>query len=433
MKILRNPDQSLWKRELKRPTQSDSDIGKIIRPIFKSVKKHGDKALKHYALEFDQVKLDEILVTEQEINEAVNLVSEELKEAIEIASANISKFHTAQKQAELVEEVMPGVVCSRKSVPIQRVGLYIPGGTAPLFSTVLMLGIPAVIAGCSEIILCSPPNKEGKIHPAILYTASLIGLKKIAKVGGAQAIAAMTFGTKSIPAVDKIFGPGNQFVTAGKQRATKYGVAIDMPAGPSEVLVYADDSAVPEFVAADLLSQAEHGVDSQVVLVTTSEAFAKKTLSQIDIQLKNLSRKAIAKEALTNSKVVIMERKEKALDLINFYAPEHLIISVKDEDKAVNEIYNAGSVFIGNYTPESAGDYASGTNHTLPTYGYARNYSGVSLDSFVKKITYQKISKSGLKLLGPTIEIMAANELLDAHKNAVTVRLKRIIEEGNEL
>lgn len=426
MKILNNPDESIWKRELKRPTQSNKQIGEIIKPIFKSIKKHGDKSLKHYALEFDRVKLDDILVTEAELNAAADQVSEELKAAIQVAYTNIHTFHTAQKQQELISEVMPGVVCRRKSVPIQRVGLYIPGGTAPLFSTVLMLGVPAVIAGCKEIVLCSPPDKDGNIHPAILYTAQLIGLKKIAKAGGAQAVAAMTFGTKSVPAVDKIFGPGNQYVTAGKQRATKYGVAIDMPAGPSEVLVYADETAVPAFVASDLLSQAEHGVDSQVILVTNTEQFAKRTLVQIENQLKNLSRKSIAKEALTHSKMIVIENEEKALKLINAYAPEHLIISVKNEEKALDAIYNAGSVFVGNYTPESAGDYASGTNHTLPTYGYARNYSGVSLDSFIKKITYQKITKEGLELLGPTIEVMAANELLDAHKNAVTLRLKQI-------
>jgi histidinol dehydrogenase len=321
---------------------------------------------------------------------------------------------------------MPGVVCRRKSVAIQKVGLYIPGGTAPLFSTVLMLGIPAKLAGCSEIVLCTPPNRHGKVHPAILFAANLIGITKIIKSGGAQAIAAMTFGTESVPQVDKIFGPGNQFVTAAKQKATKYGVAIDMPAGPSEVLIYADGSAIPAFVASDLLSQAEHGVDSQVILVTDTEVFAKKVIKEINIQIKNLSRKDIAKKALSNSCIVILSEQEKAVELINFYAPEHLIIAVANEDEVVDAIYNAGSVFIGNFTPESAGDYASGTNHTLPTYGYARNYSGVSMDSFVKKITYQKISEEGLKLLGPTVEIMAKNELLDGHEYAVTIRLNSL-------
>jgi len=423
MKILNNPNADIWKKSLERPVQKAKKINKVIKPIFKAVKKKGDQALIQFAEEFDGVKMTEILVTEEEIKAAKNQVSTELQEAIEVAYTNISKFHTAQKQDELVEEVMPGVICKRKSVPIQKVGLYIPGGTAPLFSTVLMLAVPAVIAGCNEIILCSPPDKEGNIHPAILYTASLIGLKKIAKVGGAQAIAAMTFGTESISAVDKIFGPGNQYVTAGKQKATKYGVSIDMPAGPSEVLVYADESANPAFVAADLLSQAEHGIDSQVVLVTDSEDFAKETLKEVDKQLKDLPRKDIAKKALKNSTAVVVKSREFALDIINNYAPEHLIISVENEEEVVDGIVNAGSVFIGKYTPESAGDYASGTNHTLPTYGYAKNYSGVSLDSFVKKITYQKITEEGLKLLGPTVEVMAENELLMAHKNAVSIRL----------
>ncbi|MEP0711029.1 histidinol dehydrogenase [Algoriphagus sp.] len=423
MKILDNPKKETWEKKLARPTFKTKQINKIVKPILRKVKRNGDKALFKFAMEYDHVELTSLFPTEEEIQSAAASVSQELKEAIHIAKANIERFHIAQTTPELIEEVMPGVVCSRKSVPIQKVGLYIPGGTAPLFSTVLMLGIPAVLAGCKEIVLCSPPNKEGKIHPAILYTASLVGITKIVKAGGAQAIAAMTFGTASVPKVDKIFGPGNQFVTAAKQTATKYGVAIDMPAGPSEVLVYADDSANAAFVAADLLSQAEHGVDSQVILVSDSEKFVKQVINEIDQQLEELPRKDIAKKALANSKAVIMEDPEEAIELINFYAPEHLIINVRDEDAAVNAITNAGSVFIGNFTPESAGDYASGTNHTLPTYGYARNYSGVSLDSFLKKITYQKISSEGLKNLGPTIEIMAENELLDAHKNAVTIRL----------
>ncbi len=424
MKILINPSPDKWKKSLERPVQKAKKINKVIKPIFKAVKKDGDKALFKFSKDFDRVKLDEILVSEGELKAAKDQVSSELQEAIEVAYDNISKFHSAQKQEELIKAVMPGVVCSRKSVPVQKVGLYIPGGTAPLFSTVLMLAVPAVIAGCKEIILCSPPDKNGNIHPAILYTASLIGLKKIAKVGGAQAIAALTFGTESVPAVDKIFGPGNQYVTAGKQRATKYGVAIDMPAGPSEVLVYADESSEASFVAADLLSQAEHGIDSQVVLVTHSTEFAEDVLKEVDRQVEGLPRKEIAKEALKNSTAVVVDNLETALEVINDYAPEHLIISVKNEEEAVEGIVNAGSIFVGKYTPESAGDYASGTNHTLPTYGYARNYSGVSLDSFVKKITYQKITDEGLKLLGPTVEVMAENELLMAHKNAVTVRLQ---------
>ncbi len=428
MQLLVNPSPEKWKKQLARPVQKTKEINKIVKPILKKVERNGDKALKKFAQEYDHVHLDSLVVSEAEIQASEGLVSKELKAAIQVAKANIERFHAAQAQPELIEEVMPGVICRRKSVPIQRVGLYIPGGTAPLFSTVLMLGIPAKLAGCQEIVLCSPPNREGKIHPAILYTASLIGITKIVKVGGAQAVAALTFGTESVPQVDKIFGPGNQYVTAAKQLATKYGVAIDMPAGPSEVLVYADETAIPAFVASDLLSQAEHGIDSQVVLVTPSEKFAKKVLKEINSQLEVLPRKDIAFKALANSTAVVMEDQEKALALINEYAPEHLIIAVENEDEAVDSIYNAGSIFIGNFTPESAGDYASGTNHTLPTYGYARNYSGVSLDSFVKKITYQKITAEGLKNLGPTVEVMAANELLEAHKNAVTVRLNYLKE-----
>ena len=428
MKLLVNPNPEKWKKQLARPVQKTKEINKIVKPIFEKVEKNGDKALKKFAQEYDHVSLDSLLATPEEIKAAKDQISKELKEAIKIAKANIEKFHAAQASPELIEEVMSGVVCRRKSVPIQRVGLYIPGGTAPLFSTVLMLGVPAKIAGCKEIVLCTPPNREGKIHPAILYTADLVGITKIVKVGGAQAVAALTFGTESVPQVDKIFGPGNQYVTAAKQFATKYGVAIDMPAGPSEVLVYADETAVPAFVASDLLSQAEHGVDSQVVLVTPSEKFAKKVLKEIDVQLEDLSRKDIAFKALQNSTAVVMEDQKTALELINDYAPEHLIIAVENEEEAVDAIYNAGSVFIGNFTPESAGDYASGTNHTLPTYGYARNYSGVSLDSFLKKMTYQKITPEGLKTLGPVVEVMASNEQLDAHKNAVTIRLNYLKE-----
>lgn len=423
MKLLLNPEADIWQKELARPVQKTKAINKIVKPILRKVQRSGDKALLKFALEYDHVQLDNLFVSDEEINAAKEAVSQELKTAIQVAKANIERFHAAQATPELIEEVMPGVVCRRKSVPIQKVGLYIPGGTAPLFSTVLMLGVPAKLAGCSEIVLCTPPNREGKIHPAILYTADLIGIRKIMKVGGAQAIGAFTFGTESIPQVDKIFGPGNQYVTAAKQLATKYGVAIDMPAGPSEVLVYADETAIPAFVASDLLSQAEHGVDSQVVLVTPSEKFAKKVIKEINLQVEDLPRKEIAKKALDNSQIVVMKDQKQALALINQYAPEHLIIAVENEDEVVDAIYNAGSIFIGNFTPESAGDYASGTNHTLPTYGYAKNYSGVSLDSFLKKMTYQKISPEGLKNLGPTVEIMAANELLEAHKNAVTIRL----------
>ena len=426
MKIILNPSPEKWQKHLARPAMQTQKINQIVKPIFEKVEKSGDKALKKFAKEFDQVRLDSLLVSDEEIQAAILLVPEDLKKAIALAKSNIEKFHSAQASPDLIVEVMPGVTCSRKSVPIQRVGLYIPGGTAPLFSTVLMLGVPAALAGCPEVVLCTPTNREGNIHPAILYTAQLVGITKIVKVGGAQAIAALTFGTESVPQVDKIFGPGNQYVTAAKQMATKFGVAIDMPAGPSEVLVYADETAIPAFVAADLLSQAEHGVDSQVVLVSPSEDFAKKVLAEITLQLESLPRKDIAAKALKNSCAVILEDADTAIALINDYAPEHLILALAKEEEILDKIYNAGSVFIGNFTPEAVGDYASGTNHTLPTYGYARNYSGVSLDSFVKKITYQKITPKGLQALGPAVEIMAENEQLHAHKNAVTLRLNSL-------
>lgn len=424
MKIIYNPTKAEWTQELKRPVQKTKDIEKIVKPIMQKVKRLGDKALKKFALEYDHVQVKNLLVSMEEIFSAREKIDAKLKDAIQLAKMNIEKFHEAQATPDLEMEVMEGVTCMRKSVGIQKVGLYIPGGTAPLFSTVLMLGIPANLAGCEQIVLCTPPDKDGNIHPAILYTADLIGIDKIVKAGGAQAIAALTYGTESVPKVDKIFGPGNQYVTAAKQLAVKKGVAIDMPAGPSEVLVYADHTAIPAFVAADLLSQAEHGVDSQVILVASSEKIAKSVLKEMEEQLTKLSRKEMAKKALENSVAVVVGNQDKALELINDYAPEHLIICVENEDEVVNQIKNAGSVFIGNFTPESAGDYASGTNHTLPTYGYAKNYSGVSLDSFVKKITYQKITETGIKNLGPAIEIMASNELLDAHKNAVSIRLK---------
>ncbi|MDP4656894.1 MAG: histidinol dehydrogenase [Algoriphagus sp.] len=424
MKLLVNPSPEMWQKHLARPAMDTKKIKKIIKPIFEKVAKSGDKALRKFAQEYDHVQLDSLLASTEEIQTAASLLSPELIQAIAVAKSNLEKFHAAQATPELVVEVMPGVTCRRKSVPIQRVGLYIPGGTAPLFSTVLMLGIPAQLAGCTEVAICTPTNRKGEIHPAILYTAQLVGITKVVKIGGAQAIAALTFGTESVPKVDKIFGPGNQYVTAAKQEATKYGVAIDMPAGPSEVLVYADETAIPAFVAADLLSQAEHGVDSQVVFVTSSEKFAHKVMTEINLQLETLPRKEIAAKALTNSCAVILEDQASAIALINEYAPEHLILAVKKEEEVAKQIHSAGSVFLGNYSPEAAGDYASGTNHTLPTSGYARNYSGVSLDSFVKKITYQKITPKGLKALGPVVEIMAANEQLDAHKQAVSVRLE---------
>ncbi|EON78537.1 Histidinol dehydrogenase [Lunatimonas lonarensis] len=426
MKVLVNPPRNSWKKELARPAIKLKDIEKIVKPIMQKVKRQGDKALRKFALEYDHVEIDRLLVTREEIAEADQQVSDELKRAIQQARENILKFHEAQKTPDLEMEVMDGVTCMRRSVPIQKVGLYIPGGTAPLFSTVLMLGIPAKLAGCEEIVLCSPPNPAGKLHPAILYAAGLVGIDRIIKAGGAQAIAAFTYGTQSVPKVDKIFGPGNQYVTAAKQLAVKKGVAIDMPAGPSEVLVYADGSSVPAFVASDLLSQAEHGVDSQVVLVCDSEKLAKKILKEVDAQVETLPRQKIAQKALDNSVAIVIPNADKAIDLINEYAPEHLILSVSDEEEVCSRIVNAGSVFLGNFTPESAGDYASGTNHTLPTNGYARNHSGVSLDSFVKKITYQKITEKGLQNLGPTVEIMAENESLVAHKQAVSLRLDHI-------
>lgn len=426
MKILLDPSPEQAKKHLERPAVNSKKMRQIVKPIFEKVALSGDKALKKFAKKFDQVHLDSLLVSAEEISSAKGKVSEALQNAMALAKANLEKFHAAQASPELHLEVMPGVTCSRKSVPIQRVGLYIPGGTAPLFSTVLMLGVPAQLAGCQEIVLCSPCNAKGEIHPAILYAASLVGIQKIIKLGGAQAIAAMTFGTASVPKVDKIFGPGNQYVTAAKQLATQFGVAIDMPAGPSEVLVYADEQAIPSFVAADLLSQAEHGVDSQVVLVATSSTFAEKVQEEIEVQLKNLPRKDIANKALSHSCILVIGDRNQALEIINSYAPEHLILAGKHAEKVAPLLSNAGSVFIGNFTPEAAGDYASGTNHTLPTNGFARSYSGVSLDSFVKKITYQKISPKGLQNLGPAVEIMAASEELDGHKRAVSLRLEYI-------
>ena len=425
MKVFVNPEKSSWPALLKRPTMDLEEIEQRIRPVMEKVRLEGDAALKQFTKEFDGVSLDIFQVKEDEFISAEALVDAELKSAILTAKSNIEAFHAAQKQQELVVETMPGVKCYRRSFGIEKVGLYIPGGTAPLFSTVLMLAVPAKLAGCKEVVLCSPPNKEGKIHPAILYTAKAVGVTKVFKVGGAQAIAALTFGTESIPQVNKIFGPGNQYVTAAKQLATRFGLAIDMPAGPSEVAVYADESAAPSFVAADLLSQAEHGVDSQVVLVASSEGIVKKVQAEIESQLKALPRAEYASKALANSVAVVLGETE-AIELLNEYGAEHLILSVDEPWKIADQIVNAGSVFLGHLTPESAGDYASGTNHTLPTNGYAKMYSGVSLDSFVKKITYQEISPEGLKVLGPVVEKMAEAEELQAHKNAVTLRLNSL-------
>ena len=426
MNKIYNPEKAAWEALLKRPTQTVADIEATVDVIFKEVKNGGDTVVEKYTRQFDGAVLKNQLVSSAEIDEAKNLVSPELMIAIQQAKQNIEKFHSAQKTGRIEIETAKGVKCWQEKRPIQRVGLYIPGGTAPLFSTILMLAVPAEIAGCREIVLCSPPNKEGKNNPAILYAANLCGVTQIFKVGGIQAIAAMTFGTESIPKVYKIFGPGNQYVTVAKQIATKHGVAIDMPAGPSELLVVADDSANASFVASDLLSQAEHGIDSQVILVATSKAILNEVEKEVAAQIALLPRKEIAEKAIANSKLIFVEDDETALNLINEYGPEHFIICVENEDFYVDNIANAGSVFVGNYTPESAGDYASGTNHTLPTNGYAKQYSGVNLDSFMKSMTFQKISEEGMKGIGKTIEVMAEAEGLQAHKNAVTLRLKSL-------
>lgn len=429
MNKIYNPKPETWASILERPTKTVDDIEATVKEIFKEVQKKGDSAVAKYTALFDGAKIDTIEVTKAEIDQAIASISIELKEAIQLAKSNIKKFHSAQKTDRVVVETIEGVSCWQEKRPIQKIGLYIPGGTAPLFSTVLMLAVPAEIAGCNEIVLCSPPDKNGNINPAILYAANLCGVNKILKVGGIQAIAGMTFGTETIPKVYKIFGPGNQFVTAAKQLATQFGVAIDMPAGPSELLIVADDAAVPAFVASDLLSQAEHGTDSQVILVSTSKKLIDAVETEIQMQLEALPRKAIAEKSIGNSKLIFVENDTIALELINEYGPEHFIICTANDDFYSNGIQNAGSVFIGNYTPESAGDYASGTNHTLPTNGYAKNYSGVNLDSFTKAMTFQKISEKGIQKIGKAIEIMAEAEGLQAHKNAVTLRLKAI-EDG---
>ena len=426
MNKIYNPKRQDWKDVLMRPTQTVADIEGLVNTIFEEVKLGGDTILKKYTNQFDKVNLDNLLVSKDEIKEAKSLVSEDLKVAIQLAKSNIEVFHTAQKTGRVEVETTNGVSCWQEKRPIQKVGLYIPGGTAPLFSTILMLAVPANIAGCKEIILCSPPDKEGKLNPAILYTADLCGVTKIVKVGGIQAIAGMTFGTETIPQVYKVFGPGNQYVTVAKQIATKHGVAIDMPAGPSELLVVADDSANAAFVASDLLSQAEHGVDSQVILVSTSKEMINAVEKEVAVQLEDLPRKEIARQAIANSKLIYVENDKEAVDLINEYGPEHYIVCVENEDFYIDNTQNAGSVFIGNYTPESAGDYASGTNHTLPTNGYAKQYSGVNLDSFLKSMTFQKISEKGILAIGNAIELMAEAEGLEAHKNAVTLRLNSL-------
>jgi histidinol dehydrogenase len=422
MQIVKYPKKTDWAKLLKRPVIDSSSLEASVKNILLEVKANGDDALKRFATIFDKVTVNELQASKEEIDKASAAVSDELKQAIAVAKQNIETFHAKQMFAVEKIETMPGVVCWRKTVAIEKVGLYIPGGTAPLFSTILMLGVPAQIAGCKEIILCTPPAKDGSINAAILYTAQLCGITKIYKAGGAQAIAAMAFGTETIPQVYKIFGPGNQYVTAAKQLVQKDGVAIDMPAGPSEVCVMADDTANASFVAADLLSQAEHGADSQVLLVSTSEAMINAVLLETEKQLNELPRRELAAKALDNSKAILLNSIGEMIELVNAYAAEHLIISCKDDEVIAEKILNAGSMFLGNYSPESVGDYASGTNHTLPTNGYARAYSGVSVDSFVKKITLQKLSKEGLLNIGKAVELMAEAEGLEAHARAVTIR-----------
>lgn len=424
MQLFRYPDKNEWPKILARPLSDDEQIGKNVNRIIQDVKINGDAALKKYTKKFDGILPESLEVSNAEMEEAEKAVDKELKNAIAVAAENIATFHRAQLQPKKKIITSSGVECWQKDVPIEKIGLYVPGGTAPLFSTVLMLAIPARIAGCREIILCSPPRPDGTLHPAILYSARLTGVNRVFSVGGAQAIAAMAFGSKTIPRVFKIFGPGNQFVTLAKQRVTQYGVAIDMPAGPSELAVMADDTAEPAFVAADLLSQAEHGNDSQVLLVTNNEPLVHHVINEVERQVVSLSRREYANKALDNSRIILLREYSDMVQLVNEYAPEHLIMAVKDAETLAESIINAGSVFIGNYTPESAGDYASGTNHTLPTNGYARSYSGVNTDSFMKKITFQKITADGLRNLSPTIITMAEAEELTAHKKAVLVRIQ---------
>ena len=424
METIKYPAKDIWKNILQRPAIDNTSLEATVQSVLSDIKANGQSALKKYTLQFDKVDIENVFVSDSEFSEAEKLISDELKKAIQLAKKNIETFHSVQKENTQVIETMPGVKCWRKSIAIQKVGLYIPGGTAPLFSTILMLGVPAKLAGCEEIVLCTPPDKNGNINPAILYTAKLIGITKVFKVGGVQAIGAMAYGTEIIPQVYKIFGPGNQYVTCAKQLINKQGVAIDMPAGPSEVAVLVDETCVPEFVAADLLSQAEHGSDSQVILVSTNETIIQNIQKELEKQLAVLPRKDLASKALENSKAILVKSNDEAIDLLNEYAPEHLIIACENDEALAEQVVNSGSVFLGNYSCESAGDYASGTNHTLPTNGYAKAYSGVSLDSFVKKITYQKLSKEGINNIGPAIELMAEAEGLQAHKNAVTVRLK---------
>jgi histidinol dehydrogenase len=426
MKIIVNPLQEALPELLQRPVMDHAALQTVVQGVLDAVRTGGDKAVASYTKQFDGVTIDDLQVSEAAINEATLSLGPALKEAIQLAAKNIKCFHEAQVNGPVTIETMPGVRCWRKSVGIDKVGLYIPGGSAPLFSTVLMLGIPAVIAGCKEIILCTPPSKDGSVHPAILYAASVVGITRIYKIGGVQAIAAMAYGTETVPQVYKIFGPGNQYVTAAKQLVQQNGVAIDMPAGPSEVCVLADETCNPGFVASDLLSQAEHGPDSQVLLVSTSSKVVDEINEALTAQLEVLPRKDIAQQALENSKAIVVDSMDQAIFIVNSYAAEHLIIACKNDETIGEQITNAGSVFLGNYSPESVGDYASGTNHTLPTSGYARAYSGVSVDSFVKKITYQKLTPAGLQAIGAAVETMAAAEGLEAHKNAITIRLQSL-------
>ncbi|MCB0496210.1 MAG: histidinol dehydrogenase [Cyclobacteriaceae bacterium] len=426
MKFYKNPPKSEWAEICSRPALESGNLTTIIEDIFNTVATSGDKALRDYTLKFDNARISELLVSQEEIENAAAQISNELKVSIALAINNVRQFHSAQKLERTIIETSPGVECWQEERPIEKVGLYIPGGSAPLFSTIIMLAVPAQIAGCKELVLCTPPDKDGNINPAILYTAAQTGVTSIFKVGGAQAIAALTYGTESIPAVYKLFGPGNQYVTAAKQFAQQKGVAIDMPAGPSELLVYADETANPAFVASDLLSQAEHGPDSQVVCVSDSEKVLKMVQAEVDAQLALLPRKDIAEKALANSLFVNFDVLKEASQFINEYAPEHLIICSENEKFLVKNTLNAGSVFLGNYSPESAGDYASGTNHTLPTSGYAKTYSGLSLQAFTKKITFQRLTTQGIRTIGPAIETMAEAEGLQAHKNAVTLRLNEI-------
>lgn len=426
MEIIKYPSKEDWSSLVKRPALDVTTLFDTVRTVLDEVRQEGDAAVKRYEEKFDKVTLANLQVSEAEIEEACELVSEELKQAIRTAKDNIEKFHASQRFTGHKVETTPGVTCWQKAVAIEKVGLYIPGGTAPLFSTVLMLAVPAHIAGCKEIVLCTPPNKEGKVHPAILFAARTAGVSKIVKAGGIQAIAAMAYGTESVPKVYKIFGPGNQYVTAAKQLVSLKDVAIDMPAGPSEVEVIADETANPDFIAADFLSQAEHGADSQAILVTAAESMVSPVADAISRQLSELSRKEITEKALEHSRIIVLKDEREVIDFTNMYAPEHLIVQTKNYAHIAEQIENAGSVFMGPYTPESAGDYASGTNHTLPTNGYAKAYSGVNLDSFIKKITFQEITAEGIRSLGGTIQVMAGNEQLDAHRNAVTIRLKTI-------